>query len=73
MVEQMNRFPFVSSQIAGRTIRNCQRSRKLRNKRTAGFQTCQSYIVVRLADLEIGDTAGLETCDTRRLKGCLVQ
>jgi hypothetical protein len=32
----------------------------------AGFQTCEWLAVVRLADLEIGDTAGLETCATVR-------
>jgi hypothetical protein len=30
----------------------------------AGFQTCPAHDDVRLADLEIGDTAGLETCAT---------
>jgi hypothetical protein len=28
------------------------------------FQTCRSHDVVAFADLEIGDTAGLETCGT---------
>ncbi|SRR6266480_829703 len=35
----------------------------------AGFQTRQPHAVARTADLEIGDTAGLETCATTR--GCL--
>jgi hypothetical protein len=30
----------------------------------AGCQTCGPRDVVHPADLEIGDTAGLETCDT---------
>ena len=30
----------------------------------AGFQTRKPYGVVRPADFEIGDTAGLETCAT---------
>jgi hypothetical protein len=30
----------------------------------AGFQTCRRFSLGRLADLEIGDTAGLETCAT---------
>jgi len=31
----------------------------------AGFQTRWSHDFARAADLEIGDTAGLETCATR--------
>jgi Glycosyl hydrolases family 35 len=44
-----------------------------RKRCIAGFQTCRWYDVVRFADLEIGDTAGLETCATvRRLTTILV-
>ena len=32
----------------------------------AGFQTCKLCDFQRLADLEVGDTAGLETCATSR-------
>jgi hypothetical protein len=32
----------------------------------AGFQTCKPCDSQRLADLEVGDTAGLETCATSR-------
>jgi hypothetical protein len=33
--------------------------------RIAGFQTGGSHDIERPADLEIGDTAGLETCATK--------
>jgi hypothetical protein len=32
--------------------------------RVAGFQTRKPHDIARPADLEIGDTAGLETCAT---------
>src|SRR5271168_4990349 len=46
-----------------------QRSAGLRACCIAGFQTGPAQNVARAADLEIGDTAGLETCATilRRL------
>jgi hypothetical protein len=41
-----------------------QGSERLRAFRIAGFQTGPAHNVARAADLEIGDTAGLETCAT---------
>ena len=35
-------------------------------RRIAGFQTRRWHDITRPADLEIGDTAGLETCATTR-------
>jgi hypothetical protein len=34
--------------------------------RVAGFQTRTPFLISRSADLEIGDTAGLETCATAK-------
>jgi hypothetical protein len=38
--------------------------------RVAGFRTRKPFVLARAADLEVGDTAGLETCATVVVPRC---